>query len=271
MIHLVVAIPCEARPLLRHFDLRAIPDSGPFRVYENEQFRLIVSGVGKLAAAAATAYLQGRSPGKGDCGWMNIGTAGHAERPVGSGLLAHCIRDAGSGLNWYPPLLLETTAPTATVITVEQPETGYPGTAAYDMEAAGFAAMASRCATSELVHSYKVISDNHREPIIQVNKGMVEELIKAQLENIEQLLLQLANLTAQMNALQTPPPALAALLDRWHFTTCESYRLEHLLRRWQLLSGNNNPCPELEKLPGGREVLSWLQMQIDHHLAASTP
>jgi len=271
MIHLVVALPCEARPLLRRFELRAVPDKGPFRVYENEQFRLIVSGVGKLAAAAATAYLQGRNCSQGDCGWLNIGTAGHAERPVGSGLLAHCIRDAGSGLNWFPPLLLETTTPTATVVTVEQPETGYPGTAAYDMEAAGFAAAASRCATSELVHSYKVISDNHREPIIQVNKGLVEELIKAQLNRIEQLLQQLAQLTAQMNALQAPPPALATLLDHRHFTTTEGHRLERLLRRWQLLSGDNGPYPELERLTSGRAVLAWLQTQIDHRLSTHTP
>ena len=271
MIHLVVAIPCEARPLLRHFGLRAALDKGPFRVYENEQLRLIVSGVGKLAAAAATAYLQGRHRTRGDCGWLNIGTAGHADCPVGSGLLAHCIRDAGSGLNWYPPLLLETRVPTAMVVTVEQPETGYPGAAAYDMEAAGFAAAASRCATSELVHSYKVISDNRQQPVGQVTKGFVEELISAQLDTIEQLLQPLAKLTAQLNTLQAPPPALAVLLDRWHFTTCEGHRLERLLRRWQLLSGDSGPYPELERLPSGRAVLAWLETQIDRHLTASTP
>ncbi len=271
MIHLVVAIPCEAKPLQRHFGLRAVPNNGPFRVYESDEFRLIVSGVGKLAAAAATAYLQGRSGLQGDCGWLNIGTAGHAEQAVGSGMLAHRIRDAGSGCCWYPPLLLETAAPTATVITVEQPETRYPGTAAYDMEAAGFAAAASRCATSELVHSYKVISDNHRQPVRQVTKGLVEELINAQLDRIEQLLQQLAQLTAQLNVLQAPPPTLATLLDHGHFTTTEGHRLERLLRRWQLLSGDSGPYPELEKLTSGRAVLAWLQTQIDHHLSTHTP
>ena len=56
MINIIIAIQCEAKPLLKHYGLKGSTDHGPFRIYEGEDMRLILSGIGKIAAAAATSY-----------------------------------------------------------------------------------------------------------------------------------------------------------------------------------------------------------------------
>lgn len=161
MLHVVVAHPAEARPLVARFNLRGEPGHGAFTVYRGDSLAVAVGGPGKVAAAAAAAYLFAASGGVRDAAWVNVGMAGHAELDVGRGLLAHKVTDEGSGRSWYPPLVVETTCPSASLLTVERLEEDYEGERLYDTEAAGFFAAASRFATAELVHSFKVVIDNH--------------------------------------------------------------------------------------------------------------
>jgi adenosylhomocysteine nucleosidase len=83
-------LQCEASPIIAHFNLRSYPDS-PFPIYYNETMALIVSGIGKINCAAATAYLQVLRGGSLHSAWLNIGIAGHSEYPLGKGLLVHQI------------------------------------------------------------------------------------------------------------------------------------------------------------------------------------
>ena len=55
MLHIVCALKPEARPLLDHFGLRALPDVP--RIYHNADahISLTLSGIGKSAAAGAVA------------------------------------------------------------------------------------------------------------------------------------------------------------------------------------------------------------------------
>ena len=55
MIHLVVALPAEASPLIERLGLRRDMAGRAMRLYVGDDLRLVVSGVGKVAAAAAAA------------------------------------------------------------------------------------------------------------------------------------------------------------------------------------------------------------------------
>jgi adenosylhomocysteine nucleosidase len=161
MIHLVVAHSAEARPLVARYDLRGENGHGAFPVYRGDSLVVAVGGPGKTAAASAAGYLFAAGGGGRDAAWVNLGMAGHAELEIGRGLLAHKVVDEGSGACWYPPLTIETACPSATVHTVEGLEEDYEGDRLYDTEAAGFFAAASRFATCELVHAFKIVIDNH--------------------------------------------------------------------------------------------------------------
>ncbi len=264
MINILIAIHCEAKPLLKHFGLKGSTDHGPFRVYESKELRLIISGIGKVSAAAAASYVFARYDRSPSSAWLNIGTAGHAAYPIGKGILAHKITDAGNGLSWYPPLILKAPGQTETVITVDRPELEYTGTAVYEMEAAGFYATASRFCTSELIHCYKVISDNRSRPASLITKDFAASLIAENIPEIDALIQQLNGLATKLSAIVEEPPPLKKMLANWRFTTYEQYRLRHLVRRWCLLSdGNINSDQSFTHCKTGKEVLSYLQSVVD--------
>lgn len=210
MIHLVVSQPAVARPLLEHLQLDA-DSSGAFPVYRRGDVALVVAGAGKMAAAAATAHLHLATGGGRDGGWLNVGVAGHAEREIGCGLLAHKVVDAGSGAAWYPPALLlaapddagatagETAGSppaTAALVTVDRLEGEYDGGALYDTEAAGFFTAAGRVAGVELVQAYKVVADNH-DATLGDNFGpaVVEDLVRSKLDVLDRLLARLTRMS----------------------------------------------------------------------------
>ena len=187
MINIVVALPAEARPLLDHFRLRDRQHNMVFPIYRNTDMALIVSGSGKVAAAAATALLAGTGTPHSRAAWLNIGIAGHAHHAIGSGYIAHRITDSATGKNWSPPQLHELSTPTESLYTVDRPEDDYPTTALYEMEASGFLPVANRFSSSELVQCFKVISDNRTQATTAVTAKLCAQLITARLADIEQL------------------------------------------------------------------------------------
>ncbi len=263
MINLVVAIPCEARPLLEHFALRGLP-RGPFRVYQGERVRLIVSGVGKANAAAAVAWLAGRHPAAAPCAWLNVGTAGHALRPLGQGLLAHKVSDAASGVNWYPSRLFTAAVEGETLLTVERPELEYLQPAAYEMEAAGFCSAAGRFAPWELIHCYKVISDNRHSPAHQISEDLVRELMTENLTAITAVVAELRTLADELAALEAQPPLLAWMLERWRFSQTQQRQLHRLLQRHEALRQDAQALQEALRFSAtAKAALACLQQRVE--------
>lgn len=192
MIRLVVALPAEARPLIQYFKLKPPAFHGLFPIYRNDQITLVISGIGKMAAAAATSYVHTVSGEHRNCAWLNVGVAGHAYRNCGQGLLANRIMDKTTGQCWYPHNLLGLPFEDASLVTVDIPETEYPGEMMYDMEAAGYCFAASRSSSSELIHCYKIISDNRCVSTATVTPNRIGQLMIDHLENIGTLLQKLA-------------------------------------------------------------------------------
>jgi hypothetical protein len=188
VICMITALRAEAEPLIEHYDLRRLRPQGLFSVYESPHLALVISGVGKISAAAAVAYLHTILGEPGATAWVNIGVAGHRLCPCGQGIIARRIIDAASGRNWLlsPPIALCTS--NAPLITVDTPETEYPKNAMYDMEAAGFYFMARRCTTKERIQCYKVVSDNQRVSTTDVSFPEVSRLIADRLTDIECLI-----------------------------------------------------------------------------------
>ncbi len=203
MLRFVVALEAEARPIVERFRLARDADDRSFKVFRGEQRVLIVSGVGKVAAAAATAHLSATCGGERDAVWLNVGVAGHGTRAVGEAVLAHKILDRASGRAWYPPQLFTGRAfpaPFATdqVTTVDRPELEYTEPGAFDMEASGFYATACRFASAELVHCLKVVSDGPAAPVEKVTAEGVRGLIERVLPVVEALVEECGRLSREL-------------------------------------------------------------------------
>ena len=260
MLCLVVALAAEARPLLAFHRLQGVSDH-PYRICAGEQTHLIVSGVGKIAAAAATAYLRALI-GDTPAAWLNIGIAGHGSQAVGTPLLAHKIVDAASGKPFYPTFTAPPPCRTTLLHTVDraQPATG---DVAYDMEASGFCEAAQRFATSERIHCLKVVSDNPQSSYQILNAEKVEALIESQLDTVAQVGAHLRALSQQLHALHADPPGFAELTARWQFTATQQHQLRGLLARWQALSTTPIVNDDLLALQRRDEVLAHLKQRLD--------
>jgi len=190
-INLVTALPAEAKPLACRFGLaRVQPDMG-FPLFRKGRVALVVTGPGKVNAAAGTAFLGAL----GDCRqktiWVNVGVAGHRERPIGEALLASCVTDAGSDRVWYPHLLEMSPCPSDRLLTLDRPDLSYEQEGMVDMEASGFFPTACRYSRIDLVQVLKVISDNRRNTAHALDARQVRGLMAEAFGTLEALLKQL--------------------------------------------------------------------------------
>ena len=260
-MNLVVALRAEAEPLIEHFQLESAKTHDLFPIYRGGTFWLVISGIGRVLAGAAVAHLHHVSGGKADVPWLNVGIAGHQQLSIGRLLLAGRIEERATGRRWYPPYTLALPMQRSELITVDQPELDYPCCSAYDMEASGFYAVASRCSTRELVQCLKVVSDNPGK-VADFRPERVSQLITDQLEAIAAFAAELVDAGEKHAQSRLPHPSIDRYLGQWHFTVTQRHRLNDLLRRWGALS-TDEPWKDIKACQSSVEVLQRLEQLLE--------
>ena len=262
MVNLVIALNAEARPVIEHFRLKRLPTRDRFRIYTNDRLRLVVSGVGRVAVAAATAYLRAMFSGRKSEGWLNAGIAGHPSLELGTARLVHKIVEPASGKRWYPVFSAQAVCDSETLHTVDAPVEDYPEDVLYDMEASAFFATAVSFSTAELVHCLKVVSDNRETPLLDTALA-VTQLIERHVSLLERVVDSLRKEACEIAEIESDPCEYAHLIDRFRFTTAERHRLLRLLRAKRAL-GLEDSRPSVE-CASGREVLQDLERELAGH------
>lgn len=263
MINIITAFQSEAQPLIEHYRLRGNSRHSVFRCYQNDELQLAICGIGKLAAATATAYLAASEPQRG-CGWLNLGIAGHANRPVGEPLLAHKIIDAATGQQSFPGIVMPLPCASETLITIDKPAEGYREGAMVDMEASGFYTAASRFQSCELIHSLKIISDNQHHSTDNISEKTTTLLIQDNINIVESVINELQQLATQLNKIEQMPAEIYNFMERWHFTIYQQNALRLLLRRWHALLPATPPAPhDFIEHTNSKTVLSAIKAHLD--------
>jgi len=192
---LVVALPAEARPLIRAFEMQRLPATEA-PIYRRRNLRLIISGVGRRQAWLAVHHLRNCLPPGEDCRppiWLNIGIAGHATEKIGTALLARQLADATTGESWS--LRIPPGAPCAadTLTTLDAPDNTYPHSGMIDMEASGFFTAVCEIGNPAHVLCLKIVSDNPQQTSKGINGRFVRGLISDKLDLIRALIVLIAN------------------------------------------------------------------------------
>ncbi|RDH92758.1 MAG: hypothetical protein DIZ77_02210 [endosymbiont of Seepiophila jonesi] len=185
--NIVIALPPEAKPLIRTFELERLQPVTRPPVYTGRDLALVVSGAGEKAVHESVYLLQNlnRHPNPY---WYNFGIAGHADLPLGTLLTINQVTDQKTKKTWRLPIQPVARAPGCNLVTVETAVDDYPGSASYDMEAAGFTGAVSQLAELEQIRIIKIISDNQTNSHRRISGKMVSALIQAKIDIIEQLL-----------------------------------------------------------------------------------
>lgn len=259
-IFIYTALPCEAKPLVAHFNLKKDTTVQPFAVYSNQAIRLTVTGPGKNAMAAGIAYTQALFAATEHPIMLNIGIAGHKDHALGSLFLIDKLIDLDSGRTHYPPMICHPPCATGSLQTASKPQLGYDHPHLCDMEASAFYETAVRFSSAELIQCLKVISDNRQTPAENIAPDQVSALMAAHIPAIEGLL---ADMTALAQLITPSEPHLfKQLVQQYHFTASERGRLKTLLWRWQVLTDDKEPAFDATGMQRGKDVLHWLDRQI---------
>lgn len=244
----VTALSCEARPLLDKFSFSQI-ESAPFPLYyaQEQQYLLIVSGIGAKRMATAIGYLNGKllngnldNQGFATASyltdyaiWINFGVCGHKDHPLGSGFLIHKINDTSNGEVFYPwrlPYLQS-----AEINCYDRPQSSYPDQALVDMESAGFFSSASLFSNNELTHLYKVVGDNQDNPATEITKDKLVSLLG---EQVPKLIDFIASLRDKLATEFTANLNMRLQINQWrdelsnlcHWTQTQQQQLTQLLQ-----------------------------------------
>jgi len=259
MLNYVVALRAEANPLIEQFNLKQA-SSDQYPVYRSDHATLIICGIGRNAAAAATAWLAATRPAKV---WLNVGIAGHASKQQGTLFAAHRIVENGSGKCWYPTHI-KTVVETENLMTFDNVQRKYVADHLHDMEASGFYETALRFSIAELTHSVKVVSDNSNQSVDKVDKKLIERLIGRNLSQIESFSSHLCEMAKEIQSM-VPVELIRNYQQQWKFTVTQQHQLHRLLQRRQALNPEvEQIMPEtLKTMSNSRSVLQWLKTDTD--------
>lgn len=260
LLNIGVALACEAKPLVSYYKLKKNLAINAFAVYTSAEnnINLIVSGVGKIKAAAAVSFLQQLTGNQTYSCYLNVGIAGASDYDIGELILANKITDAAADIRYYPfPLNLKAISKTA-LMTHEQPHNIYPEKIMLDMEAAGFFQAANLFVTKEQIHIAKIISDNDLNSQQCINAKMVSELIQQKLEKIDNIVQALLSLSKQEALLQQAPKYYEDFLNCWHFTAQQQIQLKEALRRFEIVFEQDDAYEQCKQENSAKGVLKIL-------------
>ncbi len=264
-VNLIVALKAEAQPLIEFFELKPLPVDETISIFSNHELTLALAGMGKSAAARAVDCVNNT---KQHCvnAWLNIGIAGHGEFDVGQGFLADRIVDQTTMKTWYPQFVFQPVCQTGALVTVEKVETDYSIPVGYDMEASGFYPAAINYSTIELVHSYKIVSDNPRNSAAKVTRTNINDLIKSKLSEIRCTVDSLKNLTAEVATRSSSDELLHQFLQRWRFSVTQQFQLKSLLRKTNILKIDIDvESNDFFSCRDGRSALKIVERTVETH------
>lgn len=203
MIYVMMALYQEAHGLIRELELKKNTAYAPFEVFDNESagIRLVVTGVGEIAAAAATAAVCARDGADTADFLVNIGccAAGGcepADRDMDSGYgaahaaqtgdlyVCHKITEQATGKTFYPDILYRHPWKERELVTGMQPlQRAAAHGALYDMEAAAVYQAGIRFFSPDRMIFLKVVSDSgvagQERMTAETLAGLLEQHVKA--------------------------------------------------------------------------------------------
>lgn len=210
MIYIVTALHCEAKPLIDHFSLKKNADSQKFDLFQSDRIALIVSGIGKIRSAVATAFLLTARNSSDVSAILNIGICGSfaQNRKIGELLYINKITDHAGGRQYFPEPVLQLGLQEALLETYDKPvenaNTVSRDSDLIDMEASGFFQSAAMFVESHQIYCFKIVSD-HLE-LSNLSKDFISGLIKDRISEIDRIV-------SQVSLFHAPEPDLLGKED----------------------------------------------------------
>ena len=258
MLIWVIALHCEAKPVIDFYRLKKTPAHHSFDLYQNEYMQCVISGIGKINAAAATAWVAALNQNQASLAWINLGTAGSAKHELGSVFWVSKISQEHSSKHLFPVPTFTSGFASSGCISLDETSVDYHDTQIYDMEASAFFVTATRFSSAEQIHCLKVISDNKQRQTGQ-DKSAISNLISPCMPAINTFANKLQALNQQLCQLEIDPADWRDILALNHFSQTQQARLKTALRFLLNRSYDSQSLRnEISGLSSSREILQTL-------------
>lgn len=187
MIYICTALYEEAAPLIEKLKLKKNMSISKFQVFEGNDYRLFICGVGKIKASIAVTYIFSRfSPSQQDM-LINIGICGASNKSfqTGEAFMINKIFDKDSNRSYYPDMLFKHGFKESSLVstsTVQKDGEESKCFTLVDMEASGVYEAAIMFIKTNQVVFIKVVSDHLESKSLE--KGFIYELMEKASEEI---------------------------------------------------------------------------------------
>ncbi len=181
MIYICTAMYCEANSFIKQLNLKKDYNSHKFQIFKNEQIILLITGVGKVKAAVATAYLFSKYEPKDSDLFVNIGVCATKNKntAIGTAFFCNKIIENDTKKTFYPDMLLkhpfEENSVETCSLAVSEKDIGIEGNL-IDMEASGIYESASIFFRSHQIFFIKIVSDYLKAE--NLSKDKISKLIE---------------------------------------------------------------------------------------------
>ena len=230
-INFVVALQNEANPLIKYYKLKLLHHY-PFKVYKNDNMWLIVSKVGSKMIKKACIHLSEISNSHLYTVWLNIGTAGHLNYPLGKLVIGNKIIDDYSKATYYPSQIIKGKLTSISIRTLHNKLKKYNEKEIFDMEASGFFYICSKISINEFIKDINLI---------------VDEFYK---------------LSKKQCKLIYPNDELEKFLNKWHFTFTQTFQLKKKLNKLRFLNPKVDFFYKSSSYMNSKEVLNFLEKEL---------
>ena len=260
----VVALKSEAKPLISFFKLDLQSGNNIFPIYKNDKLRyaLVISGVGQVNAAAATAFLASKTNVPPWAAWINLGIAGSADGEIGKIYQGIKVRSPDKNKIFFPGYRFAKILELMEIQTVDRPCPSVKNGVLHDMEASAFVDVATRFSCNELTFSFKVVSDITETDMTFINKELAGSLIEVNLHIIQALLLEIDILTQLEKQRLQVPAEIEEILGKFNFSVSRQNQLIRKFKKWRVVF----PTRTVDDLIDGSKTAKDVLKYLDNHL-----
>ena len=262
-MNFIVALHPEARPIIERYGLEKRLSSIHFSFFENEKHRLIISGIGRINAAAATGYLLSQID-ESPQSIINLGIAGHGNLNIGTPFIANRVIYPEEKVVHYPTPILDQDIERSALQTCNTPEKAYPQPIGYDMEAHTICSVAYKAVSRELVQIIKIVSDNPSNNLDTFDPKTATDLISIHLPLIDEIVESMNDIIQSISL----DPILLKLVNKiqssHHFTVTQSHQLRKVIQQAHVLGLNNSKITDLvSSCANAKDLIAALKKKLE--------
>lgn len=261
-LNIVIALSVEAKPIIRVLKLKKDISEHVFEIYHNHDktLCLVISGTGKINAAAATSYIALYHKTKHQ-GFLNIGSAG-GRFEIGDWFVADKLCQPSINRTYYPKINFLKNAVSKHLETHDVPTHNYSTDTMVDMESYGFYQTAVKFTSQEFIHVVKIISDNSSESLKEITVDSLCALIEKNIEALLDLIQQSLELLQKENFLLNKTDYFEKKMQPFYFSQQQKQQLDRLIQRASVFFDTEKIDTIIKNSRSGRALLQEFHNQL---------